>query len=378
MKTLGDIIRRISSFAVPFKMMHEVEQEEIRRSKRQKRAAPSIHMIFYINNRTRDQRRYNLPRANEVAAVFVGENGDVPKYRRVAIHPRGQNLQTISILHAHCDSMTYPILFPCGDEGWHPELEKANQSRNRKRVSMLQFYSYRLAVRQTFSVIHYAGKLFQQYIVDAYVKTEQNRLAFHRQNQKILRVELYKGLMDHLANEATTKELKPGRIVILSSSFQGSPRAMQQNYQDAMAIVRKYGKPDLFITFTCNPRWKEIEEQLFPGQTPSDRSNLIARVFKLKLNELIDDIIKKHIFGRTVAHIFVIEFQKRGLPHSHMLIIMANENKPRDSSTTDRVVSSEMQDPLQYPRLYEMVKSHMIHGSCGILNKTSPCMEDGK
>ncbi|CAF4840695.1 unnamed protein product, partial [Rotaria sp. Silwood2] len=54
---------------------------------------------------------------------------------------------------------------------------------------MLQFYSYRLAICQTFSAIHYAGKLFQQYIVDAYVKTEQNRLAFHRQNQKTLRVE---------------------------------------------------------------------------------------------------------------------------------------------------------------------------------------------
>ena len=159
---------------------------------------------------------------------------------------------------------------------------------------MLQFYSYRLAVRQTFSAIHYAGKLFQQYIVDAYVKTEQNRLAFHRQNQNILRVELYKDLMDHLANEAPIQGLKPGRIVILPSSFQGSPRAMQQNYQEAMAIVRKYGKPDLFITFTCNPRWKETEEQLFPGQTSSDRPDLVARVFKLKLNELIDDIIKKH------------------------------------------------------------------------------------
>ena len=153
---------------------------------------------------------------------------------------------------------------------------------------------------------------------------------------------------------------------------------MQQNYQDAMAIVRKYGEPDLFITFTCNPRWKEIEEQLFPGQTPSDKPDHIARVFKLKLNELIDDIIKKHIFGRTVAHIFVIEFQKRGLPHSHVLIIMENENKPRDSSTIDRVVSSEIPGSLQCPRLYEMVKSHMIYRPCGILNKKSPCMKNGK
>lgn len=136
--------------------------------------------------------------------------------------------------------MIYPVLFPLGDEGWHPELEKVDPSRNRKRVSMLQFYSYRLPVRSDFSPIHQAGKLFQQYLVDAYVKTEQNRLAFHRQNQTVLRVEMYKALIDHLANEAAAQGLKPGRMIILPSTFPGSPRAMQQNYQDAMSIVRKY------------------------------------------------------------------------------------------------------------------------------------------
>ena len=50
MKTFGDIIMRISPFAAAFKMMHKVEQEKNRRSKRQKRAALSIRMIFYINN----------------------------------------------------------------------------------------------------------------------------------------------------------------------------------------------------------------------------------------------------------------------------------------------------------------------------------------
>ncbi|CAF5162094.1 unnamed protein product, partial [Rotaria sp. Silwood1] len=207
-----------------------------------------------------NRRPYNLPTANEVAAIFVGEDTEVPTYRHIAIHPRGQDLKTIPILHPHCYPMTYPLLFPRGDKGWYPELEKIDQSRNRKRVSMLQFYSYRLAIRQNFSPIHYGGKLYQQYIVDAHVKTEQNRLALHRQNQKALRVELYQGLMDHLTNEAEIEGLRPGRIIILPSRFQGSPRAMQQNYQDAMAIVRKYGKPDLFITFTCNPTWREIEE----------------------------------------------------------------------------------------------------------------------
>jgi hypothetical protein len=56
---------------------------------------------------------------------------------------------------------------------------------------------------------------------------------------------------------------------------------MQQLYQDAMAIVQKYGKPDIFATFTCNPNWSEITRELLPGQTPSDRPDLIAHVFEL-------------------------------------------------------------------------------------------------
>ena len=55
-----------------------------------------------------------------------------------------------------------------------------------------------------------------------------------------------------------------GRRVVLPSSFTGGPRYMCQLYQDAMAIVRKKGKPDLFITFTCNPKWPEIAEGLLP------------------------------------------------------------------------------------------------------------------
>ena len=100
----------------------------------------------------------------------------------------------------------------------------------RHSITILQFYSYRLAVRKNFSAIHYAGKLFQQYVVDAYVKTEASRLDYIRRNQCSLCVELHQGLMDHLHSEAEQQNIKPGRMVMLPSSFHGSPRAMQQNY----------------------------------------------------------------------------------------------------------------------------------------------------
>lgn len=53
---------------------------------------------------------------------------------------------------------------------------------------------------------------------------------------------------------------------------------MHEYTQDAMTYVRKYGRPDLFITFMCNPKWTEIEELLLPGQKSIDRHDIIARV----------------------------------------------------------------------------------------------------
>lgn len=119
---------------------------------------------------------------------------------------------------------------------------------------------------------------------------------------------------------------------------------MAQNYQDAMAIVRKYGKPDLFITMICNPKWIEIQSNLEQWQSAEFRPDLVARVFKLKLQELLEDIFKNKIFGKPVAKVHVIEFQKRGLPHAHILLILSNESKPHDVDSIDKLVWAEIPD----------------------------------
>ena len=73
-----------------------------------------------------------------------------------------------------------------------------------------------------------------------------------------------------------------GNIFILPSSFVGGPHFRSKLYQDNMAMVRKFGRPDLFITFTCNPKWEEIKSELQSFQSPSDRPGLVTRVFRLK------------------------------------------------------------------------------------------------
>uniref|UniRef100_A0A914VUG8 Helitron helicase-like domain-containing protein n=1 Tax=Plectus sambesii TaxID=2011161 RepID=A0A914VUG8_9BILA len=102
-----------------------------------------------------------------------------------------------------------------------------------------------------------------------------------------------------------------------------------------MSIVHAFGCPDHFITFTCNPRWAEISASLLPHQHAGDRPEVVSRVFHLKFAQFLDDIVRQQIFATVVADVHVIEFQKRGLPHAHILFILADRDKLRDADVID-------------------------------------------
>ncbi|EPB69310.1 hypothetical protein ANCCEY_11605 [Ancylostoma ceylanicum] len=363
-------------YAQSFKMMSEVEQAEIEMAEREGRRPAAIRMVFEENRErgvTRGQ--YAIPTANEVAVVYVGEDNDVPASRSLAIHLReteGAGLINISDIDKRCDLLTYPLLFPTGNGGWDPTLT----DRLGVRITQMKYYSYLFSIRDSFNPILRAGKLFQQFAVDAYVKIEQNRLNYHRTHQRELRSDSYRGLRDYLAGEDNSGP--PGNRIILASSHIGSPRAMQQSYQDAMGIVARYGKPTYFLTITCNPQWREIQENLYDGQVASDRPDLVARVFNGKLKELCDDLLKKNVLGEVEAYVYVIEFQKRGLPHCHMLLIMKEGWKVRTVEEVDNAVCAELPNPEEEPEAYAAITAYMIHRKCGVHDPHSPCMRDAK
>lgn len=70
---------------------------------------------------------------------------------------------------------------------------------------------------------------------------------------------------------------------------------------------------------TCNPERPEIFRKLFHNQNDEDRHDICARVFHMKLQEMMHSIQIKEIFGKVVAYFRVIEFQKMGLPHAHYI-----------------------------------------------------------
>ncbi len=97
-------------------------------------------------------------------------------------------------------------------------------------------------------------------------------------DQKTIRADLYQNVVDHAENgDAEPGAL--GRRVVLPASFQGGGRFEVEKYQDCLGLTRTYGKPSLFITVTCNPKWPEITRALYEGQTSTDRPDVVWRVF---------------------------------------------------------------------------------------------------
>ncbi|XP_021967368.1 uncharacterized protein LOC110862486 [Folsomia candida] len=388
MSNLLDIMKD-NPFARAFKMLHEFEKEEKIKEQSQGHLAKEVTMAI-VNDRALDNRRYNMQTCNEVAIIFSNTDGEPPLERDLLIHlrPTGENSPTtkrISILNKNLDALTYPLLYPYGEQGWGEDLALCVRSHStnvntnsRKRVTLKMYYSYIFSVRETFSPFLSAGKLTQQYFVDAYVKAEANDLNFVRQNQSKLRAGSYDALVDYMDSVAEQDGIVPGKPIILPSTFQGSRRNMNQNYQDAMSIVRKFGKPDLFITMTCNPKWFEITANLEDGQKPENRPDLVARVFNVKLRSMLEDLTKKCVLGHVLAKVHVIEFQKRGLPHAHILIILKDIDKPRTVDLIDKIVCAEIPNNETHPRLFDVVTKNMIHGPCDKINSKSPCLVAGK
>lgn len=419
---IDEILKRVNPYYESFKTMFDVEQEINEKAEAEGREPPSVKLIFDINAKDIDKNRYNLPvRTSEIAAVFVLEEGEeVPMTRGIAVHQFGKKIKILTKWDKRTESMLYPLFFPTGKGRVHKKefIVKDKCGKDVKiydniadrgdgedqSCTFATYYQYLMARRKPSVLVLNAeleeesssfgdfdwtrdpedfewfnplvkGKhLYQQWIVDAYVKVEQDKLDFHRNHQEEMKVESYKALHDYYNETADKIGKRVGKIVILPSTFKQGPRQIVQSYQDVMSIVRRFGKPALFITFTCNPRWKEIKRNLHKGNTAIDEPDLVCRVFKMKLDELIDDIVKRQIFGKVVAWNYVVEFQKRGLPHAHILVIFDKDSVIRDADDVDKIISAEIPDENKWPRLHNIVTRHLMHGPCGKFRPNAPCM----
>lgn len=187
-----------------------------------------------------DQWVCNLPSASEVAALWLDEETNNKNFApHIRIYTHSNKSQVVNYYYVCYDPLQYPILFSYGQNGWHYGIQKVILSKNklpkRKKayyegeqlpslsnicsidglldmetdilqkgkkqntIFCREYYCYKLQIRENNeNEILHAGRLFQQYLVDQFIKVETQRLDFASLNQDLFRIDMLKGLLDIL------------------------------------------------------------------------------------------------------------------------------------------------------------------------------------
>ena len=381
LKNLQELLKQINPYVKDLLHVCEIPDSDLKDGK----------LIISCQARPKGthERTYNIQQSLSEVSVLTNS---VPS--DLVLRKRGGGLEFIYDLHPAAQPLHFVLLFPFGTKGYSEFMKHTDQ---KKRVSPREYYAFHLNMRnKQGDFLFRCGRLFQEFICLGYATVENQKLKFDKTNQGALRADTYKNIKDVLTDRVPIGDkiskddhnLKIGKRIVLPKSFVGSPRWYNCQFQDGMAICRKYHKPDFFITMTCNTNWEEIQRELRKGESAKDRPDIVARVFKQKKDQLMRDIRVGQVLGKVPAMLWVIEFQKRGLPHAHLLVILSQDDRITSSTDIDNVISAQLPpDPAAFPpgpqreqaeRLEQIVLQNMVHGPCGKLNPLSPCMSDGK
>ena len=241
----------------------------------------------------------------DFAAILHAANSTAVDPRSIVIwHNHNTEPSFIPIFSRHYEPLQYPLLFPHGTPGWG--LKEGNNGHLTNCVPLTQREWYRSRLLSDTRFLTF-GRLSCEYLCDMYSRIEEERLKFIRRSKQTADTNV---LDEETVDDSDNLELP--------CSFMGSRKWASEQTADSLALARTYGPPSFFITMTCNPDWPEIKSQLRAGQHAYDAPVIVARAFKLRLQRLTH--LLKTKLGTITYMTTSNEFQKRGFPHSHIVM----------------------------------------------------------
>jgi len=318
------------------------------------------------------------------------------------------SLQNISESNPICDPLLYPIVNPCGNMEWYqnypvfcqkrkrflsvaPVIGERTMKRNltasypnivikvkkRTTVSYQRYHAYKLVERPKSEGTQHLFKLknlLHLWCVDHFIQNEALKLKYINEHQGEIRTASYIDL-----DEKHKKSEKSGiHGKVLPKSFKNSKKNQSKKLQNAHSIIKNKGLPTLFITIGLNTAWQELKDAVNRYFEPQYRPEVMARVFKCKLQDIIDDITKEYKFGKPEGWFYSIEFQNKGLPHCHLVVILNENDVPKTVADYDDIVCCEIPCSETQKELFDQVKSNHIHRKCGKgYDMSAPCLKNG-
>ena len=339
---------------------------------------------------------------------------------------KGNNKATcIPSSHSLMEPLSYPLLFPNGEDGWGTSTNRDLKFSDYLLSRMLMpekahgsipeqlLYCQNKAKTHDLPVNRFQlmARLGQTYLVDMTSRAIDTRLNWQNKNKAHMFGNVFS---DKTSNNDVDREHEgdgsgggggdndgeggadgheqsymdsSGKLktepTFLSQSLHGSKRHLKGLARNALAIVSELKAPTFFITATCNPMWPEIQEALLSGQSAFDRPDIVCRVFKQRLSAFLANLrAGKYFNGRIIYEISVIEYQHRGLPHAHIVIKIEGaptSDEPElasdwvDANLTAKmpiITDASSAEDIKYAQL---VVDHMTHKCAKAVNG---CLDD--
>ncbi|GAU50322.1 hypothetical protein TSUD_409250 [Trifolium subterraneum] len=312
-----------------------------------------------IGSRSKEATTHNLPTYDKVAALIIGDDRNIKKGRDVIVKNSSGEFQRIYETHRLFLPLQYPLLFPYGEYGFElniPIRSENHGNRKRKRlfVAIREFIAFRVQDRTVeYGNIVLSRRLFQQFVVDCYTMIESLRLKFIRENQQTIRCDILSGLQEAM-DRGETDPSNVGKKIVLPASFTGGRRYMFNNCQDAMAICKKYGYPDL--------------------------------VFKMKLDRMMDDFKKEQFFGPVDATHpnLAFDLYLKGIKkeHSPMLFLFLYDTCTCNKDILEHQVQPSaavfIHNSWPFRALASLLQKEEIHSRQILENGLRPMLERGE
>ncbi|CAG8693857.1 10261_t:CDS:2, partial [Dentiscutata erythropus] len=206
-----------------------------------------LYYILIHNKHGKDMRQYNAPSAKEVAAICFSD--ETIHVRDILIVRHDNELERISELYSAYDLLAYPLLF------------------------LRREY----ALKKKMAQIPKASKTSEAKARASDISNINFDTLLERESQ---------------SETGLTSVLESATIRSSSSMMSLDDENIDTDDKEYLeTIFREFEKPDLFITVTYNPKWSEITSEHLPKQKSANRPNLETRVFKLKLDAIINDLV---------------------------------------------------------------------------------------
>ncbi|CAO4381268.1 unnamed protein product [Caenorhabditis nigoni] len=295
-------------------------------------------------------------------------------------------------------------------EGRANDGKRVQNLGKRKHVSLAEFAHFILQDRRGLKSRFQgeAKNLGQLIVIDMACRIWEQRMHYLTSKRaefprKFERSHLMK-LYSDMVEEKFEGVKKLGMLVTMPATVPGTAKYQRELVMGAVTTSNTLGSPHLFITFTGNPKWPEIQRACEQRKcTWADIPDFVNRVFKRRFEMFLDDVAGKKrketgknsklrgkqirepgMFGDVVWYNYSVEFQQRGMPHCHLLICLKDGIVETDQ--IDEIISADVPD---YPtdtndpeyadnlRYYNLVKDNMTHFPC----KNDPsayCMKEKK